>query len=127
MSTIHMPARLGTGTASRKPSWWSRFTKRFSPIDSRDAAEAEPTVASESRAATRFLISQRYDHRWSVETSGRAAGAGFTLLSQAVAYARSACDAAPATIELRIGDVVAVIHQTAGWPKSICGEAIKRR
>ena len=125
MSTIHMPARLGT--AAHKPSWWSRFTKRLSPIDSKDAAGAESAVAGVSPAATRFLISQRYDHRWNVETSGRAAGAGFTLLSQAVAYARSACDAAPATIELRIGDVVAVIHQSAGWPKSICGEAIKRR
>jgi len=127
MSTIHMQARLGTGTASRKPSWWSRLTQRFSPIDSMDAAEAEPAVAGVSRAVARFLISQRYDHRWSVESSGRAGGAGFTLLSQAVAYARSECDAAPATIELRIGDVVAVIHQAAGWPKSICGEAIKRR
>jgi hypothetical protein len=40
-------------------------------------------------------------------------------LSEAIAYARRECGAAPATIELLIDGFYAVIHQERGWPRPL--------
>ena len=40
-------------------------------------------------------------------------------LSEAIAYAREECAAAPATIELMIDGFYAVIHQERGWPRRL--------
>jgi hypothetical protein len=120
------PTRSWPGTPSGKP-WWSHLAAFFRAEAVTPAAEPERSLAADVGSRRRILIAQGLDGRWRVGGEGYATGPDFALLSQAVVFARDTCAAAPATIELRIGDVVAVVHQAAGWPKSICGEAIKQR
>ena len=80
-------------------------------------------VPRQAPAPTRFHIAQNRDGRWTVGWSDRSADTSFAHLSQAVLFAKRQCRAAAATIELDVGGFFAVVHQAAGWPKSICGGA----
>ncbi len=127
MSAIHLrtaiwPPRVRPGARSGKP-WWTHVAAYFRA----HAAGPERSRAGDVASRRHILIAQGLDGRWRLGGEGHATGPDFALLSQAVVFARDAFGAAPATIELRIGDVVAVVHQAAGWPNSICGEAIKQR
>ncbi|HUI16431.1 MAG TPA: hypothetical protein VL244_02115 [Alphaproteobacteria bacterium] len=131
MSATHLraatwPPRIGLGSPSGEP-WWSRLAACFRTEAAKPAAEPEHSRAGDVRIPRRILIAQGHDGRWRAGGEGYAKGPDFALLSEALVFARDGCAAAPATIELRIGEVVAVVHQGAGWPKPICGEALKHR
>ncbi len=112
VSTITWRGRMWTAPHFGAPSWWRSLAARLATAPERPAAR---------RGVSRFLITRESDGRWSVKGGSEETAPHFELLSQAVVYARGSCGGAPAMIELRIGDVVAVIHQSAGWPKAICG------
>jgi len=99
------------------------FMERFS-----HALSASPDRGAHGRFAAggrRLVIERLDDGAFRVEGAKEGPAPRFKLLSEAVRFAREACAAAPATVELRIGDVVAVIRQAAGWPQAICGESEK--
>ena len=70
----------------------------------------------------RFVVTRLEDGSYSVEGAGPGAAPRFALLSEAVSFARESCAAAAATVELRLGEVMATIRQARGWPQAICGE-----
>ena len=47
-------------------------------------------------------------------------------LSASIDYARQACNAAPATIELYVDGMYIVAHQERGWPKALVSSEIAR-
>jgi hypothetical protein len=56
---------------------------------------------------------------WSVHGLSPVPASGLPSLSASVDYARKECAAAPATIELLIGQFYAVIRQEQGWPRRL--------
>src|SRR5690348_8627843 len=56
---------------------------------------------------------------WSVCGASAVPGSGLPSLSCGLDYAREACNAAPATIELYIDGMYIVAHQESGWPKAL--------
>src|SRR5262245_23665678 len=56
---------------------------------------------------------------WSVAGLLPASVSNLPSLSASIDYARKACDAAPATIELYVAGVYIVVHQERGWPKAL--------
>jgi hypothetical protein len=57
---------------------------------------------------------------WSVHGLSLEPVEGLPSLSASIDYAREACDAVPATIELVVDGMYIVIHQERGWPRSPC-------
>ena len=55
---------------------------------------------------------------WSVQGTSPAQVSGLPSLSASIEYARKACNAAPATIELYVDGMYIVAHQDNGWPKA---------
>jgi hypothetical protein len=47
-------------------------------------------------------------------------------LSASVDYARKACDAAPATIELFVDGMYILVHQEQGWPRTLFARCTDR-
>ena len=56
---------------------------------------------------------------WSVHGPSPAPVCDLPSLSASIDYARQACDAAPATIELYVDGMYIVAHQERGWPKAL--------
>jgi hypothetical protein len=54
---------------------------------------------------------------WSVHGLSPLPVKHFPSLSASIDYARKECAAAPATIELFIDGLYAVVHQESGWPR----------
>jgi hypothetical protein len=59
---------------------------------------------------------------WTVVAADEPPRTGFADIEDAVAYARDACDAAPATLWLDIDGLVVVTTQDAGWTRPLIGE-----
>ena len=64
---------------------------------------------------------------WSVEGLLPASVSNLPSLSASIDYARKACDAAPATIELYVDGVYIVAHQERGWPKALVSSGTGQR
>src|SRR5271169_163512 len=56
---------------------------------------------------------------WSVHGLSPVPVSDLPSLSASIDYARQACDAAPATIELYVDGMYIVAHQERGWPKAL--------
>jgi hypothetical protein len=56
---------------------------------------------------------------WSVHGLSSVPVSDLPSLSASIDYARNACNAAPATIELYVDGMYIVAHQEAGWPKAL--------
>lgn len=125
MNTIPWPAQRWTGPSREKLPWLRALAGLFGTLAWPLARDEAGSSAAAFGPPKRFLIAQGSDGRWRVESGGDRAKPLFVLLSEAIVFARGTCEAAPATIELHIGEIVAVIHQEAGWPKSICREAAR--
>jgi hypothetical protein len=63
---------------------------------------------------------------WSVHGPSPAPVCDLPSLSASIDYARQACDAAPATIELYVDGMYIVAHQERGWPKALVSSEIGR-
>ena len=64
---------------------------------------------------------------WSVDGLSPAPVPNLPSLSASIDYARKACDAAPATIELYVDGVYIVAHQERGWPKALVSSGTGQR
>src|SRR5215467_8708258 len=69
--------------------------------------------------STRIEICRDSEDSWSVYGASPEQVSGLSSLSASVDYARKACNAAPATIELYIDGMYIVAHQENGWPKAL--------
>lgn len=58
---------------------------------------------------------------WSVHGLSALPTSHLPSLSASIEYARKACDAAPATIELVVDGMYIVIYQDRGWPHQLVG------
>jgi hypothetical protein len=56
---------------------------------------------------------------WSVHGLSSVPVSDLPSLSASIDYARDACNAAPATIELYVDGMYIVAHQERGWPKAL--------
>jgi hypothetical protein len=56
---------------------------------------------------------------WSVHGLSPVPVSNLPSLSAGIDYARAACEAAPATIELVVDGMYIVVHQEHGWPRSL--------
>jgi hypothetical protein len=56
---------------------------------------------------------------WTVHGLGSPPVAHLPSLAASIDYARRECDEAPATIELVIDGLYAVVHQPNGWPREV--------
>ena len=56
---------------------------------------------------------------WSVHGPSPVPVSNLPSLSASIDYARQACNAAPATIELYVDGMYIVAHQERGWPKAL--------
>ncbi|MGC1885819.1 MAG: hypothetical protein WA709_06945 [Stellaceae bacterium] len=56
---------------------------------------------------------------WSVHGPSPVPVSDLPSLSASIDYARQACNAAPATIELYVDGMYIVAHQERGWPKAL--------
>jgi hypothetical protein len=70
-------------------------------------------------SSTRIKICQDTEGTWSVYGTSPEQVSGLPSLSASIDYARKACNAAPATIELYIDGMYIVAHQESGWPKAL--------
>ena len=61
---------------------------------------------------------------WSVHGPSLVPVSDLPSLSASIDYARQACNAAPATIELYVDGMYIVAHQERGWPKALVGSEI---
>jgi hypothetical protein len=61
---------------------------------------------------------------WSVHGPSPVPVSDLPSLSASLDYARQACDAAPATIELYVDGMYIVAHQERGWPKALVSSEI---
>jgi len=62
---------------------------------------------------------------WSVHGLSPVPVSDLPSLSASIDYARKACNAAPATIELYVDGMYIVAHQERGWPKSLVASKIE--
>lgn len=74
--------------------------------------------------SSRIKICRDFGGTWSVHGTSPAQVSGLPSLSTSLDYARKACNAAPATIELYIDEMYIVAHQESGWPKALVSPAI---
>ncbi len=63
---------------------------------------------------------------WSVHGLSPVPVSDLPSLSASIDYARQACNAAPATIELHVDGMYIVAHQERGWPKALVTSDIGR-
>jgi hypothetical protein len=63
---------------------------------------------------------------WSVHGASLVPVSDLPSLSASIDYARQACNAAPATIELYVDGMYIVAHQERGWPKALVSSEIGR-
>jgi hypothetical protein len=63
---------------------------------------------------------------WSVHGPSPVPVSDLPSLSASIDYARQACNAAPATIELYVDGMYIVAHQERGWPKALVSSDIGR-
>src|SRR5436309_15889186 len=76
--------------------------------------EQRPTTMS-----LRIKICRDVGGTWSVHGLSPEPVSDFRSLSASIDYARQACNAAPATIELYVDGMYIVGHQERGWPKAL--------
>ncbi len=74
----------------------------------------------------RIKICREVGGSWSVHGLSPVPVSDLPSLSASIDYARQACDAAPATIELYVDGVYIVAHQERGWPKALVGSEMER-
>ena len=67
----------------------------------------------------RIKICRDVGGTWSVHGPSPVPVSDFPSLSASIDYARQACNAAPATIELYVDGMYIVAHQERGWPKAL--------
>ena len=67
----------------------------------------------------RIKICQDAWGTWSVHGLSPVPVPNLRSLSASIDYAREACNAAPATIELYVDGMYIVAHQECGWPKAL--------
>lgn len=67
----------------------------------------------------RIKICRDVGGTWSVHGASPVPVSDLPSLSASIDYARQACDAAPATIELYVDGMYIVAHQERGWPKAL--------
>ena len=67
----------------------------------------------------RIEICRDAEETWSVHGASPVPVSDLPSLSASIDYARQACDAAPATIELYVDGMYIVAHQERGWPKAL--------
>jgi len=67
-----------------------------------------------------FAVSCGNDGVWTVEGSAFAQARRLPDLPAALDCARRACDAAPATIQVRVDGMYICMHQPKGWPRRMC-------
>ena len=67
----------------------------------------------------RIKICRDVGGSWSVHGPSPVPVSDLPSLSASIDYARQACDAAPATIELYVDGMYIVAHQERGWPKAL--------
>src|SRR5436309_13939597 len=76
--------------------------------------EQRPTTMS-----LRIKICRDVGGTWSVHGLSSVPVSNLPSLSASIDYARQACNAAPATIELYVDGMYIVAHQERGWPKAL--------
>ena len=74
----------------------------------------------------RIKISRDIRGSWSVHGLSPVPESNLPSLSASIDYARKACNAAPATIELYVDGMYIVAHQERGWPKALVSSEIGR-
>ena len=74
----------------------------------------------------RIKICRDVGGTWSVHGASPVPVSDLPSLSASIDYARQACDAAPATIELYVDGMYIVAHQERGWPKALVNPEIGR-
>ena len=74
----------------------------------------------------RIKICRDVGGSWSVHGPSPVPVSDLPSLSASIDYARQACDAAPATIELYVDGMYIVAHQERGWPKALVTPEIGR-
>jgi hypothetical protein len=74
----------------------------------------------------RIKICRDVGGTWSVHGPSPAPVSDLSSLSASIDYARQACNAAPATIELYVDGMYIVAHQERGWPKALVTSDIGR-
>ena len=74
----------------------------------------------------RIKICRDVGGTWSVHGPSPVTVSDLPSLSASIDYARQACNAAPATIELYVDGMYIVAHQECGWPKALVSSAIGR-
>ena len=72
----------------------------------------------------RIKICRDVGGSWSVHGPSPVPVSDLPSLSASIDYARQACDAAPATIELYVDGMYIVAHQERGWPKALVNPEI---
>jgi hypothetical protein len=75
----------------------------------------------------RIKICRDVGGTWSVHGLSLVAVSDLPSLSASMDYARQACNAAPATIEMYVDGMYIVAHQECGWPKALVSSEIARR
>ena len=74
----------------------------------------------------RIKIRRDVQGTWSVHGSSPVPVTHLPSLSMSIDYAREACNAAPATIELFVDGMYIVAHQERGWPKALVASELGR-
>jgi hypothetical protein len=78
-----------------------------------------PSAAPERTEPVAVILRQCLGGRWLLEMPGYWTRGTFVGLKEALAFARRECCGAAATVELRFGAMLRVVHQPRGWPKRI--------
>jgi hypothetical protein len=63
---------------------------------------------------------------WSVRGPSLMSVSTLPSLSASIEYARKACNAAPATLELFVDELYIVVHQERGWPRQLVPQKTDR-
>jgi hypothetical protein len=63
---------------------------------------------------------------WCVHGLSPAPVSDLPTLAASLDYARNACNAAPATIELSVDGMYVVVHQECGWPRRLLSSETDR-
>ena len=84
------------------------------------------TTAHRHSMSLRIKICRDVGGTWSVHGLSPVPVSDFPSLSASIDYARQACNAAPATIELYVDGMYIVAHQERGWPKALVASETRR-
>src|SRR5207248_8261933 len=74
----------------------------------------------------RIKICRAVGGTWSVHGASPVPVPDLPGRSASIDYARQACEAAPATIELYVDGMYIVAHQERGWPKALVASEVGR-